>query len=378
MKIGILTFWKTEDNYGQLLQCYATQTFLRSLGHETFLVRATNGREYNPTLKQKLLSKLRTAYRLSPYPLYMLRRAAGSALYTLRHGRLKPSASARSRGFERFRTDYLNATQKEYTLEMLESDPPEADGFLVGSDQIWNTTDGIYFLSWAGEDVIKGSIAASFGSRTPSEEFVNLVSPWLRRFNLVTVREKSGLRICEEAGRDDARLVPDPTLMIPVADYVRIASEALCPEEPYLFVYFLGTRTRIDWKQIHRFARSQGLKTVYVGSQGQEDKFPKVEPAIEEWLGLMKNASFVITNSFHGTAFALMFGKRFMVYPVSGPASRMNDRLTTLLTPLQLSDRIYSGRLDEMITAPIDYARVHTLQSDDAARARRLISSILE
>ena len=87
MRIGILTFWKTEDNYGQLLQCYATQTYLRSLGHDTFLVKATNGHEYVPTLKGLLLDKVRTAYRLSPYPLYFLKRAIGSFFYTLTHGK---------------------------------------------------------------------------------------------------------------------------------------------------------------------------------------------------------------------------------------------------------------------------------------------------
>ena len=79
MKLGILTFWKTEDNYGQLLQCYALQTYLQSLGHETFLVRTTNGRDYSPTFKQQLMEKARIVYRLLPYPFYLVKRVISSA-----------------------------------------------------------------------------------------------------------------------------------------------------------------------------------------------------------------------------------------------------------------------------------------------------------
>lgn len=374
MKIGILTFWKTEDNYGQLLQCYATQAFLQGLGHETFLVKATNGREYNPGTKEKLLSKLRTAYRLLPYPGYMLKRGLKSALYTLTHWRLKPNVT--ERGFETFRKKHLNCTEKEYTLEMLECNPPQADAFLVGSDQIWNTTDGLYFLSWAKEGVIKASIAASFGARVSSPGFCRLISPWLMRFDFVTVREKGGLKICKDAGRDDASLVPDPTLLLSAADYEAIA-DAPATSSPYLFVYFLGTRTHIDWKKIRRFAKAKNLQIVYVGSQGQEDKYAKQEPTIPQWIGLMKNAEYVITNSFHGTVFAIQFKKRFMVYPVTGPTATMNDRLTTLLSPLNLTSRIYSGDL-KGIDHAIDYESVHNQLHSSAEKAKTLIASPFE
>lgn len=353
MKIGILTFWKTEDNYGQLLQCYATQTYLRSLGHEPFLVKATNGHEYEVTFKSLLKEKMRTAYRLKCYPLYLMRRATGSAFYTLTHGRLRHHIP--QRGFEDFRRKYLHATRL-YTLDQLREDPPEADAFVVGSDQIWNTTDGIYFLSWAPDNVKKVSVAASFGARKPSPEFCDLIRPWLSRFDLVTVRERSGLEICREAGRPDARLVPDPTLLLRADDYLKIAARPT-ETEPYLFIYFLGTRTAIDWAEIKRFAKSRGLKIVYVGSQGQEDKYHKEEPTIEQWLTLMSRAEYVITNSFHATVFAIQFRRRFIAYPVSGAASRMNDRLTTLLTPLGLGEHIYSSSIDP-ITADIDYDKV--------------------
>lgn len=373
MKIGILTFWKTEDNYGQLLQCYATETYLRSLGHEVFLVMATTGKEYNPTLKQQLIDKLRTAYRLKPYPIYLCKRALSSAWYLLTHGRLRKNTT--DRGFEQFRQKYLNCT-KEYSLEELNVNPPEADAFVVGSDQIWNTTDGMFFLSWAPENVKKVSIAASFGARSNTEEFCNLIKPWLSRFDLVTVREKSGLELSARAGRCDAHLVPDPTLLLRSEDYLRLTTKDTY-NEPYLFVYFLGTRTYIDWKEIHRFAKSNNLKIIYVGSQGQEDKYAKDEPSIEKWLSLMANAKYVITNSFHGTVFAIQFHKQFVVYPITGVAKNMNDRLTTLLDPIDLSDRIYTGNL-AMLDTEINYQQAFKILNKETQNAKQLLGSIFE
>lgn len=371
MKIGILTFWKTEDNYGQLLQCYATQTYLRSLGHEVFLVKATTGKEYNPSLKQQVMDKLRTAYRLKSFPIYLCKRALSSAWYLLSHGKLRKHTT--NRGFEQFRQKYLNCT-REYSLAELNDNPPVADAFVVGSDQIWNTTDGMFFLSWAPDNVKKVAIAASYGARSNSEEFCNLIRPWLSRFDLVTVRENSGVELSASAGRCDAHLVPDPTLLLRADDYLNLATKEI-PEEPYVFIYFLGTRTNIDWKEIHRFAKSKNLKIIYVGSQGMEDKYAKEEPPIENWITLMANAEYVITNSFHGTVFAILFHRQFMVYPVTGVAKNMNNRLTTLLTPIGLSDRIYSGKLAAMENT-IDYQQAFKVLDQSTLQAKQLLGSI--
>lgn len=373
MKIGILTFWKTEDNYGQLLQCYATQTYLRSIGHDPFLIKATNGKEYVPTVKGLLINKLRTAYRLKSYPIYFFKRACSSLLYTLIHGHLRKHIT--NRGFEVFRREFLNCTQ-EYTLNTLRSDPPKADAFVVGSDQIWNTTDGIYFLSWAPDSVKKISMAASFGSRHPSNDFCNLIRPWLKRFDLITVRESSGLKMCADAGRNDAHLVLDPTLLLRMDDYLKIAAEDK-HQQPYIFIYFLGTRTNINWKEIHRFAKSKELQIIYVGSQGVEDKFKKEEPSIPQWLTLIANAEYVITNSFHGVVFAMQFHKKFIVYPVTGVSAKMNDRLTTLLNPLKLQNRIYNGNLSSIIEGDINYQKVFESLDANSLNARKLFASVL-
>lgn len=367
MKLGILTFWKTEDNYGQLLQCYALQTYLHSLGHETFLVRTMSGRDYNPTFKQQVMEKARIIYRLSPYPFYLMKRVISSAFYTFTHGKFRKRTV--DLGFEQFRQEYLNCT-KVYTLEELQNDPPDADAFVVGSDQIWNTNDGIYYLSWVRNERRKIAYAASFGGCDTLPDDKTLAE-WLKRFDYVSVREQSGVEICVNAGRKDAVCVADPTMLLSAADYLKIASKEL-PKDKYLFIYFLGTRTIINWKEIYAFAKEKGLKIIYVASQGQEDKFNHIQASIHEWLSLIANAEYVITNSFHGTVFTLLFSKKFLTYPVTGVAIKMNDRITTLLNPLGLGDHIYSDSI-RAIEKYIDYVEVHRIMQEDRAKGCELL-----
>ena len=368
MRIGILTFWQTEDNYGQILQCYALQEFLQFLGHETFLVRASSGSERKPSFKDQFMDKLRTAYRLRSFPLYLLKNAFQSGLFLITYGRFREHHI--NRGFDSFRKNHLNCTDI-YNLQMLTDNPPEADMFIVGSDQIWNTTDGIYFLSWAPDSVGKVAYAASFGARVSTPDFCELISPWIKRFDHVSVREQSGVSICQDAGRMDAICLPDPTLLLQADDYMKIAISSRT-EKKYLLAYYLGTRTSIDWKEIHRFAIRNHLEVVYVASQGQVDKFEHTNASVGEWLSLIANAEYVVTNSFHGTVFSLLFGKKFMTYPVHGPLVNMNDRIVTLLSPLGLQGRIYAGNLDE-IKKDIDYIGVHSVMNSAAEKAKMLL-----
>lgn len=357
MKIGILTFWNTPDNYGQMLQCYALQTFLCSQGHDTFLVRT--GKEWQPAsgFVPQLKDKLRSASRLRQYPAYFVGKTINNLAYLLTHGHLKQYKVERD--FDTFRKDYLHCSEKTYSLEELKQNPPVADCFIVGSDQIWNTRDGIYFLSWANDNVRKIAYAASFGGLKGDQEFYDLIRPWLKRFDWISVREQSGIEICKNSGRNDAQLVCDPTLLLTQDDYARLATAPKGhPKRKYIFVYLLGTRTRISIKDVYAYAKSKDMDVVYVGSQGVVDKFPRLEPNVQEWLWYVQHAEMVFTNSFHGTVFSLIFQRPFMNFLVYGAAVRMNDRINTILGHLGLKERVFEGEL-EKIEQKIDYARVN-------------------
>lgn len=199
----------------------------------------------------------------------------------------------------------------------------------------------------------------------------------MKRFDFISVREESGIEICEKSGCKGVICVPDPTLLLNAGDYLDIASNSY-PTERYLFVYFLGTRTYINWKEIHSFAKREKLKIVYVASQGQIDKYTKIKATIHDWLGLIAHAEYVITNSFHGTVFSLIFKRKFIVYPIIGPAIKMNDRIITLLKPENLLNRIYSKRNFNEILCDIDYDNVYKLLETNREQGYCFLKSSLQ
>lgn len=111
-------------------------------------------------------------------------------------------------------------------------------------------------------------------------------------------------------------------------------------------MYLLGNETNVPVNTINSFIAESNLILKYVASQNRIDDFPKIYPTIPEWLSLMAQAECVITNSFHGTVFAILFNKPFVVFPLKGKDEGMNGRLVSILTRLQLGDRIYDGVSD--------------------------------
>lgn len=375
MKIGILTFWNTPDNYGQMLQCYALQSYLRTHGHETFLVRT--GAEWKPVsgFVPQLKDKIRSASRLTKYPLYFTGKAFSNIFYMLTHGQWKQYTIERD--FDSFRKEYLHCSDMIFSLEELKKNPPEADCFIVGSDQIWNTRDGIYFLSWANESVKKIAYAASFGGLKGEQEFYDLIRPWIKRFDWISVREQSGLEICKQSGRDDTELVCDPTLLLKKKDYSKLGSAPKQkPSKKFIFVYLLGTRTRISMPEVFAYAKSKGLDVVYVGSQGVVDRFKREESTVQEWLWYVEHAEMVFTNSFHGIVFSLIFQKQFIAFPVYGAAVRMNDRINTILKFVQLEDHIIQNSLAEA-DKKIDYSVVSKVLNEQAIQSGTKLSGQL-
>lgn len=136
------------------------------------------------------------------------------------------------------------------------------------------------------------------------------------KFCYLTAREEDGVNELHKLGFKNAELMPDPTLLLHMNDYSYLEENEskLIPKDKYLFLYLLGNPIGIDVKDIFDFAKQRNLKIVYVASQGRKDVFPKVTPTIGEWLSLIKNSDYVITNSFHGTVFSLQYHKKLESY----------------------------------------------------------------
>ena len=165
--------------------------------------------------------------------------------------------------------------------------------------------------------------------------------------------------------------MPDPSFLLEAGDYRKITSRLNFPDkDEYILLYLLGNPIDITTEEIFDWAKKNNIGVKYVTAQGRTDEFPKIYPNVDEWMGLIDNAKYVITNSFHGMAMSIIFNKRFMVIPVSGSFSRMNGRIFDTLKHFDLNDRIYKDSFDS-ITSYIDYSRVNSILESDRATIKK-------
>lgn len=363
MKIGIITYWITRSNYGTVLQNYALQTFLRSFGFETFLIRTDiplgcSRLDYYKSLLQKNGFFSLACYFKSRLFCKIARKISSE------------NKNDDKRNFPDFVNKNLNPTKVFRSLSELESDCPMADIYIAGSDQVWNTygenygavSEQIkaYLLSFAPDSAKKISCAASFGKSSLAVEFENLFKQELSEFDFISCREKSGVEICKGLGFENAVLQQDPTMLLSSDEYKKIASKNLVPKKPYILLYLLGNDTDFSTRKLKQFAKLKNLEVVYVpANEAQKINFhKKTFPTVEEWLGLYENASAVVTNSFHGTVFSLIFNKSFLSVHQTGKFEDQNVRIDSLLEDFGLKNRIFSGDFEKLFSS-IDFEKVN-------------------
>lgn len=341
MKIGILTFWWSNDNYGQLLQCYALQKYLRDMGHDAFLIRYnwTLDLEPNPIL-YRILSAL------NPVKLYRF------LDNKRREFCVKKEQKSNNRHFDDFRERYIQQSKLLYSSYYeLNKNPPEADIYIVGSDQVWNTwyknrkrfykQIHAYFLDFGNKNIRRMSYAASWGDAKLPISFVNDVKHLLANFYYVSVREKSGVELCKICGRNDAEWVCDPTLLLSANTYRKLYYNNTIrkPSKKYIVLYMLLNECKFDIQYVYDFAASKNLEVLYITGNGVIDRRKKFFATIPEWLYLLDNSEYVITNSFHCAVFSTIFHKQFGVIKLTGKASSMNSRFESLFEVLGVEAR---------------------------------------
>ncbi len=379
MKIGIITFSFSVDNYGQILQCFALQRFLRDQGHDAFVIGAPDSKK-NPSASPLYLALVHCAlYAMNPAHL------CRSFTEKYRGRMLKKEMANFPRHFEDFLHKYIRYYPVKYTsFSDLRENPPEADIYIAGSDQIWNENiickrvekqnpniDRIffYFLNFGRENIRRVSYSTSWGGGDAiSAEFSQKVTPLLKRFSHISVREKTGLNICQKLGCVNAKCVCDPTLLLDAEKYRRIYREnhVRKPERKYLLIYHLNNTIDFNMQSIYQFATKKNLDVIYVTCK-VVNKYEKFFATIPEWLYLVDNAEYMITNSFHGAVFATIFGKNYGVIPCTKEHASMNGRLDTFFEMCNIEPRwLEKGKgfviLDNPYTADFSAFRQESIQ----------------
>ena len=354
VKAGILTFHWAE-NYGAILQVYALQTALERIGCDVKII------DYQPDY---LMNGGRWLWPVSRRNLY-----ADAGILLLRTKWIRSLVTGRKRHlrFEDFRARYLRFTARKYqTLQELRERLPVFDMLVCGSDQIWNPplrfgVDPAFYLTFGPRTCRRVSFAPSFGSATIDPDYREEIKQLLSNLDAISVRERSGVDIVEELAGRRAAWMPDPTLLL--VDYENIMIKPV--ETGFIFTYALRSGRPIE--HIKRLvAKHLGLPIikpvnpeVHWLSRGR-----RVQIGPSRWLGYLANANVVITNSFHGTVFSILFKKQFIAVDISGRNSSLNERTTSLLDRLGLSGRFVSADTNDdevlrLVHEPIPWDEVH-------------------
>lgn len=370
MKIGIITYWTSTDNYGQQLQCFALQRYLRLQGHDIFLIR------YQPTFKPTSFWK-KIYHNLSwKKVLYLLSTQREIDKTEEKRERELERINAQlniQRDFENFRAKFIQSTPILYhSIDELRNNPPQADIYICGSDQVWNnplscSETAAWFLDFGDRKIKRISYAASIGRNLKKNELKRF-KKYLSAFDAISVREESSRILCEKLGIDDVLVTLDPTLLLPVEEYRKIEKSCTTESNPYLFMYILNVATKeeIYWNAIDAYLHKSGLNLKIVCSSGYMQarellkSYHNIQATLPEWLQYIDKANCVITTSFHGVVFCILMQKPFLVMLLTNKYAKGNDRIISLLTALHLSDRIYNPTLsiERQMDIEIDWGKV--------------------
>ena len=307
MQAGIVTFHEA-DNFGAVLQAYALQQTLNKLGADSLFVSFSD-----KTRKEE-------TYFPTKGP---------TALFAQR---IISEGKKREELFAKFREQYMKCS-RDYDLKDKESINSDFDLFIAGSDQIWNFripgVDERFFLTFA-EDKKKYSYAASFGS----EEFPEKGKPWcseqLGSFRKISVRERSGQKIVKDLTGRDVQVSLDPTLLLSREEWLKIASYP--GDKPYYLLFMVKYDSALH-KMAKEKAEADGLELrIITAAFMPQCGFPSwSQVSVNDWVGLMANSAGTFTNSFHGTAFSLIFERPVAVSGNAGELAKRNGRMEDLL-----------------------------------------------
>jgi hypothetical protein len=340
-KVGVMTL-NNSNNYGAVLQCYALSRYLEHIGYDPFIV---NFRGERPALLRYLASPIATLQKMM---------AVESPFKAIQTVIRKPKSIMQvkkelylSEIFDRFRSDYLNVTEREYSYQTLKDNCPDALAYICGSDAVWATDayfkSPSYLLGFVPDMIKKVAYAPSFGKGSLEPYQVDTFKRYLQDFDAISVREPSGVAIVKEVLGVKAMRVLDPTFLID--DYEEIIDQSVAPADPFILVYRLSQQPELSQKTrdlIDELASATGIKVINIEPNSGEILDHETEdflPTPGQFLGLIKSAKYVLTNSFHGAVFSILFEKDFVCFPRDNAKDKKNLRMIELLDLVGLKAR---------------------------------------
>lgn len=348
MKIDMITLHRAQ-NYGSVLQAFALQKKMEEIGHEVRVLDYYPERYTNKGWLRRLKNK--SPKFKNPFILFV----AKIMIY--------PSYLRKGWVFNTFLNKYMNLTRFKFDTNEVAKQlkMKEADAYCTGSDQVWNSfwNEGVekaLFLDFVPKNKLIFSYAASIGlSELPVDE-VDIIRLLLDKYEYLSVREDTGVKILHELGRTDTIQCLDPTLLMTKEEWSYYADDRYEGEQ-YILTYNLHHDLEVD-RYAFTLSRKYGIP-IWNISYNWHDFIRKGHlcwcPSVEKFLGLIKYARFVIADSFHATVFSIIFERQFVTITPEVASSRVSS----ILNLLGISERNLCKFVDtSIIETPIDYQSV--------------------
>ena len=355
------------SNYGSLLQAMATQQVIEDLGHTCEIIDYIRNDE-SYMQHEKTLLKRKPEWNDNPVKRMMYLAVR------------QPAGIAAGKYFEKAQKKYLKLSKRYTTWEQLDRDRPKADVYITGSDQVWGPVengsyDSSYCLSFTEESDRRIAYAASFGHTDMTPELETYYKKWLSRYESIAVREDSAVEILRNMGIQAVQVL-DPTLLLDASYWSRYTQPIRAGK--YLLIYQLHNDRRLD-EYAEKAAASTKLPLIRISASlhqiSRKGKFVWL-PEIGQFLSYIKNAECLITDSFHGTAFAINFHTPFVEVL---PDNNTGTRNMSILKMTGLTDRILTNVNDTALAErKIDYTEADRILADKRKESLGILRSMIE
>ena len=350
-KIGIVTFYK--DNFGSILQAYSVKKFVNDEGYEAFFINRINRINF----KDRILNILKNVYRSIRYKGFLKHKIKQKAEKKFVLSSLSQITKNKMDEFV-----FAEFNVKEIINKDLKKLNDECYKCIVGSDQVWNVTsnfDDYYFLSFMDKDK-KIALSPSFATNSIPSYYKKFVGNSLKTFNVLSVREETGVKIIKELIGIDAVRLPDPTIIYSKDEWSEFSKSGI-KKDNYILLHFLGIRNDIAINTINEFIEKYECNVYCIVNKYDKYKelkkyeFIDVDP--RDYVSLINDAKFVFTDSFHSTLFSINLNTEFIAFDrqlIHGKSQK--SRIVDLLKRFHLENRFFESDNKNIDKLPqIDY-----------------------
>ncbi|WP_077602082.1 polysaccharide pyruvyl transferase family protein [Oceanobacillus sojae] len=354
-------------NHGASLQAFALLRYLTQCSHDVEII------DYKP------------AYLSNHYKLFRInnpkweKNLLTKLFYLGIKVPLRIPGLKRKRAFDQFTASYLTVTKSQYrSNEELKNKLPERDVYLCGSDQIWNGLyqngkDPAFYLDFVPKGKTKASFAASFATEEIAADLIPFVQKRIKRLDGISVREKSGISILNRMGIYNGKQVVDPALLLTRRDWNEIGKKQF--HDKYILVYDFDNNQLIKEIAV-KISKEKNLKiySINPGKVNYADKYFRYAGP-DVFISLVRDAAFIISNSFHAAVFSVLYQKDFAIV---NRRESINTRMRDFLEDLKLESRLVHPcyKMKDLLN-PIDYKESELILNGKIAQSKLYLDIVL-